>query len=406
MRSALGCVLVWSLTAAGASATTPDIALELNEVVVRVMAAARVPLPDQARTLLFAHVAMFDAINAIEAGRYSPYVVLPAPPAGASAADAALGAVCGVLLAHHAAHRAAIESECRIVASRFGVEPGSASARYGERAGHALIEARAVSGTPDPYRPATTPGVYVPTTLPVGWEARTAQPLAMRAPDQFRPGPPPALSSAVWARDYNETRRVGSRDSTARTEEQTRVARDWAVSGVTIYNPVIRQAAAVPGTLVERARVFALAYIALADSTIAVFDAKYAYNFWRPLTAIRNGDVDGNDSTERDAAWMPLVDAPMHPEYPCAHCISAAALGEILVSVLGDGALATPLTMSAPAAQPGAPKRSWMRVADFVAEPINARIWGGVHFRNSAEVGAAMGRQVGRHTLETVLVPR
>jgi hypothetical protein len=129
-----------------------------------------------------------------------------------------------------------------------------------------------------------------------------------------------------------------------------------------------------------------------ADAYIAVFDAKYTYNFWRPITAIRNGDIDGNPATSPDSNWMPLIDTPMHPEYPCAHCITAAAVATVLESEFGSGAI-DPITITSPTA-PGV-KHNWTRIQDYVTDVDNARVWAGVHYRFSTEVGEAMGRKIG-----------
>jgi hypothetical protein len=137
----------------------------------------------------------------------------------------------------------------------------------------------------------------------------------------------------------------------------------------------------------------AVAAMAMDDALIAVFDAKYAYNLWRPITAIRNGDLDGNDATERDPGWTPLIDTPLHPEYPCAHCIVSAALGAVLEAELGDAPM--PILSSTSSTAPGVVRR-WTSVEDFVQEVAVARIYDGVHFRHSTEVGSAMGRQVGK----------
>jgi hypothetical protein len=122
-----------------------------------------------------------------------------------------------------------------------------------------------------------------------------------------------------------------------------------------------------------------------------VFDAKYHYNFWRPITAIRNADIDGNNATERDGSWTPFINTPMHPEYPCAHCIVSGAIGTVLEPEIGNG---TVLSTTSPSAN-GA-KRTWMKIEDFIQEVANGRIYDGVHFRTSTEVGTAMGRQVGK----------
>jgi hypothetical protein len=146
----------------------------------------------------------------------------------------------------------------------------------------------------------------------------------------------------------------------------------------------------------------ALTYMAFNDALVAVFDAKYAYHFWRPITAVRNGDQHGNAAIKRDPGWMPLVDAPGHPEYPCAHCISSAAVVTVLQSQLGDDIPG--LTMNSPTlpgrdAQVGPPVRLSREVSD-------ARIWSGVHYRNSAEVGARMGKQVADYAVANYLQPK
>ena len=160
-----------------------------------------------------------------------------------------------------------------------------------------------------------------------------------------------------------------------------------------IYHGIIRSVAEVPGREVtQNARLFAAATQASNDALIAVFDAKYYYGFWRPVTAIRNGDIDGNDATERDPSWVPFIDTPMHPEYPCAHCIVAGAVGAVLKAEIGAGPT-PPLTTASRAA--GGVTRSWTTIDDLVQEVANARIYDGVHYRNSGEVGTAMGKQIG-----------
>ena len=176
----------------------------------------------------------------------------------------------------------------------------------------------------------------MPTVIPVvsQWPQRT--PWLMTSPAQFRPGPPPPLTSEVWARDYNEIKALGSKNSTRRTAEQTAIARFWEATMPPIYHGVVRSVATVPEREVtQNARLFAAVTQAMDDALIAVMDAKYHYNLWRPITAIRNGDIDGNDATEREPSWTPFIDTPMHPEYPCAHCIVSGAVGTVLHAEVG-----------------------------------------------------------------------
>jgi len=229
------------------------------------------------------------------------------------------------------------------------------------------------------------------------------KPWVMTSGSQFRPGPPPALTSQIWVRDYNEIKAVGGKNSTQRTPEQTAMAKFWEATAPAVYWPVARSVAAAPGRdVTANARLFAIAAMAMDDALIAVFDAKYTYNFWRPVTAIRNGDADGNDATERDPSWTPFIDTPMHPEYPCAHCIVSASLGAVLQAEIGSSAMPT-LTSTSPFA-PGAP-RSWKTVADFVQEVAAARIYDGVHYRNSSEVGSSMGKQIGELAVKSFPKP-
>ncbi len=168
----------------------------------------------------------------------------------------------------------------------------------------------------------------MPTAIPVVPQWTQRKPWLMASAAQFRPGPPPALDSAIWARDYNEVKAMGARKGSSRSAEQTDIARFWEATMPSIYHGVVRSVAERPGRdITQNARLFAAVAQGMDDALVAVFDAKYHYNFWRPITAIRNGDKDGNDATERDASWPPFIDTPMHPEYPCAHCIVSATVG-------------------------------------------------------------------------------
>ena len=265
----------------------------------------------------------------------------------------------------------------------------------GEAAAQAVLAARADDGAaaPETYRPHTTAGAYVPTATPAVTQWPQRKPWLMRNPAQFRPAGPPALTSETWARDFNEVKALGGRTSARRSTEQTDVARFWDYSAPPIYHALVRSVALQPGRSLERnARLFAAVAQAMDDALIAVFEAKYHYRFWRPVTAIRNADLDGNDATEREAGWSPLIDVPMHPEYPAAHSVLAASLGTVLAAELGSGPLPV-LTTSSPTAKGAA--RRYQSIDALVKEVGDARIWGGVHYRTATEVGARLGSQVG-----------
>ena len=210
----------------------------------------------------------------------------------------------------------------------------------------------------------------------------------MTSASQFRPGPPPALTSALWARDYNEIKALGSKSNSRRTAEQTQIASFWEATLPPIFNGIILSVADIPGReITQNARLFAATAQAADDALLAVFDAKYHYNFWRPVTAIRNGDLDGNDTTERDASWTPFIETPMHPEYPCAHCIVAAAIGTVLQAEVGAGTMPKLTTTSYLVKVPA---RNWTRsmtscrkwrtlastmACTFATQPKSAQPW-------------------------------
>jgi hypothetical protein len=223
---------------------------------------------------------------------------------------------------------------------------------------------------------------------------------ALKSGDQFRPAAPYALSSLEWAKDYNEVKRMGAKVGSARSAEQTDIARFWELTGPATYNPLARQLAdAKKLDVTDCARLFALVSMATADALIAVFDAKYTYNFWRPVTAIRNGELSANDAIERDAAWEPFIPTPMHPEYPCAHCITQAAAAGVMQSFFGD---AIPTVKLSSSTAPGV-VRSYTKLSDYVSEVIDARVYDGVHYRASGRVGADMGRKIAEYTVQNHL---
>lgn len=386
--------------------STADTVLDWNQHGVSVVLAARQLPPDGARTMAIMHVAMFNAVNAIE-HRYRSYGnELQAPPGATTAtATAAAAAAHSVLLRLFPEQREAIEkawaeSLQQLLSGDRNLDAGIA---LGEQAARHCIALRLGDGVGNinRYRPMATPGAYVPTTLPVSYDWREVKPWILDRQWQLRPEPPPALTSPTWARDYDEVKFLGARDSKVRTAEQTESAQFWTAVGVVTWNPIVRAlATAKPRSLLDNARLFALVNMAAADAFIAVFDAKYAFNFWRPITAIRNGDIDGNDATMPDPAWLPFVDTPLHPEYPCAHCISAGAIAAVLEAEFGSGRVG-PIAMTS-ATAPGVTHR-WQRIADYVTEVNNARIWGGIHYRTSTEVGERMGRAIGALAVDSAL---
>ena len=390
----------------GGEAAAADVVTDWNVAAADMTVAAGLPPPPANRTLALVQTAVYEAVNAIT----KRYPFDRATPSAASS-DASVAAA--VAAANRAMLSRLLPSQQAAIDKAYGnalaaIPDGSAKTAgiaVGEQATAAVLAWRSddAAGAPERYRPATTAGVYVPTTIPAAPQWAQRKPWVMASADQFRPGPPPALGSELWARDYNEIKAVGAKNSTTRTPAQTDIARFWEATAPTIYFPVVRSLANGPGREVtQNARLLAVTAEAIDDALIAVWDSKYFYNFWRPITAIRNGDIDGNDATERDPGWLPFIDSPMHPEYPCAHCIVSGAVGAVLAAEIGTAATPT-LSTTSPTA-PGV-VRTWPRIDDFVLEVANARVYDGVHYRNSTEVGTAMGKKIGALAAASALRP-
>jgi hypothetical protein len=357
------------------------------------------------RVMAIVQVAVFEAVNSID-GHYAPYLARIPAPKGASVDAAVAAANRATLLEIVPGEKSAIEAAYQSAIAKLPEGQARADGiAVGEKAAAAIL-ARAAKddlNAADTYQPHAAPGVYVPTVIPavLNWPRRT--PWVLARADQFRPGPPPALDSETWAWDYNEIRLLGAKNSKGRTAEQTEIARFWEETRPLVYHPVVKAVATMPGrTVAQNARLYAAATMAADDALIAVFDAKYAYNFWRPITAIRNGELSGNKAVVTEAGWTPLITTPMHPEYPCAHCVSSGAIGAVLIAELGSTP-APRLSSSSPTLDGKA--REWKSVAEFMEEVKMARIYDGVHYRTSTVVGNDLGMKVGKLVTEQFARP-
>jgi len=389
MKHPIRLLLAACVLAAAAANTRADVITDWNNKAGEIVGEAKLGTPPANRVMAIVQSAVLEAVNAA------------APRAtGRAQADAIAAAVAAtnratmtqLLPTQEASIRAAYEAALAAVADGPAKVAGIAA---GEAAAAAVLAARANDGaaTPERYKPHTTAGAYVPTASVAAWPWAQRKPWLLKSASQFRPGAPPALNSTTWVNDYNEVKAHGGKASTRRSAEQTDVARFWDYSLPPIYYGLLRGVANMPGRDTARnARLYAAVAQAMDDAMIAVFDAKYTYNFWRPVTAIRNGEIDGHDATETDATWSSFIDTPMHPEYPSAHSILASAVATVLKADIGGGPVPEISTTSLTAK--GAVRR-WTRLEDLVQEVSNARVWEGVHYRHSTEVGTAMGRQIG-----------
>jgi len=350
--------------------------------------------PNTIRTFALAHNAVYEAVNAIT-GKFPRDRVDLGPAQGASI-EAAVAAASRTVLLHEAPlldskTEAAYDKALHLLPDN---EARTRGVNLGVRAAEDVLAKHTDDlGHPEPYRPLTPAGAWVVTTFPLGVAVSQHRPWILKSNSQLRPGPPPALKSAVWPRDYNETKDYGGADSKLRTAEQTEIARFWATALPEVHTRIVSSFARGPNREITRnARMFAAVAAALNDTEIAVFEAKYFYQFWRPITAIRNGDKDDNPATERDAGWLPFIVTPIQPEYPCAHCMIASTIATLIRIENGKDPL--PALSSSSNTAPGVTRR-WTRTEDVVDEVKNARIWDGVHYRYSGEVGVRMGEQVG-----------
>jgi hypothetical protein len=350
--------------------------------------------PNTIRTMALAQQAVYEAVNAIT-GQF-PHDRVDFGPASGASVDAAIAAASRTVLLHEApALQARTEAAYQQSLGRIDDNQARTDGiSVGERAAADVLSKHVHDiGTIEPYRPLTTPGVFVPTTLPLSVAVWQYRPWFMKSAAQFRPGPPPDLKSAAWARDYNETKTLGAFASMVRTPEQTAIARFWATALPDVYSGILRSVDTAPGRDVTRnARFYAAVMAALNESEIAVFEAKYHYQFWRPITAIRNGDRDGNPATERDPGWSPMIVTPVQPEYPCGHCILSSTVATVIRLEIGSGPM--PILRATSNTAPGV-TREWTRTEDMAQEVSEARIYDGVHFRSSAEAGKRMGEQIG-----------
>ena len=404
MTRSIPVVMIAASIVVGASAQArANVITDWDEKALAVVA----PMPpyNAQRLIGMVHLAMFDAVNSIER-RYRPYLVeLKAEPT--TSKEAAAAAAAATILAT-LDPKTASDMKTALATYLASIPDGKDKlngVELGEAVAVRIFGARINDGSeePDAYRPRTTPGVYVPTSITAASMWPNMKPFAMIKGSQFRPDPPIALNSNEWAADFNELKDYGGKTSTKRSAQQTEIARFWLMTGPRAYHPLVRELVTTKGmSVVDSARFMALVTVGLNDALIAVFDAKYHYNFWRPITAIRNGDIDENPATDREATWQPIDNTPMHPEYPCAHCILSGSVAGVVKAVLGGEDIPEVAMTSTTA--PGVTHR-WTNLTAFTEEVANARIWAGFHYRFSTRVGQDMGRKIGQYVVENVMQP-
>ena len=407
-RTMAVCAACLGLAVGGTSLAAETPVERANRDAVEAVRFSNTPPPAASRWLAILHLAQFDAVNAL-GGPYRNHRDHGTPPAGASAPAAAAAAANQVL--RHAwpaftiAFDAALQAELAAMPDGDPVRDGVA---WGRAVALDLIREREFDGSQRgiDHRPSPGPGRWEPTpplfdsALLPQWAVMT--PFLLPRPDAFRPGPPPPPATDAWAAEFEEVRLLGARDSTLRTPDQTAIGRFWADGPGTVtppghWNRIARlwMAARGNGDLVETARVFAVLNLALADAAIATWDSKYAYDVWRPVTAIRAAAGDGHPATQPDAGWLPLVDTPPFPEYVSGHSTFSAAAAAVLAHVNGDDRFAFALESDGLSGV----ERAFGGFSGAADEAGLSRIYGGIHFQSANRAGRDLGRAVARHTL-------
>jgi hypothetical protein len=428
MSSGIGiersCAIGWSthrLVAAAAvllglfvtspAAHASDAVMEWNQIALAAtVTAAQGPVP-QIRTMAIVHVSVHDAVNLIS-GDYRTYLHVRCQTRGASADAAAIAAAHHALVGLFPAQASALNAARAASLSARGLSEADLGIGLGEAVAATVLSLRSSDGSSQAQFPYVAPdegapGVWVPPVstaqaLLPGWG--TVAPWVLRSGTQFRPNGPPPLRGRRYARDYNEVKEIGSLTSLTRTVEQTEIARFWLGSPSAIWNGVARRILEARSLdLSSTARVFALFYLAAADASIVCWDTKYTYNFWRPVTAIQQGDVDGNDDTMADSTWTPLFPTPPHPEYLSGHATNSSAMATILRLIFGDDP--ETLVVATSSTNPGF-ERQWKSFREGVEEVIDARVYSGIHYRTSDEVSARTGRVVARYVMSHALRSR
>ena len=367
--------------------------------------------------LAMVHAAMYDAVNAIDR-RYEPYLVEPKAKRWYSQDAAAATAAYRVLVdskppvIENLMHQAALFANAKSLydASLAAIPPGAAKdggIATGNAAADAMIAARTNDGRFGPFRfsVGTLPGVWRPVPLlfindPFAW-VRDVKPFLIDSSSQFGGPPPYPLTSRRYAQEFKEVKSLGALNSTTRTQDETDAARFWgATNAVATWSSLYRDIAQRYGrSLSDNARMFAMLYLAGADTAITVWVDKAKYSFWRPITAIQLADTDGNPLTTADPNWMPLVNTPPYPEMPSGLSSLSGASATTLQHFFGTDDLAFGITNAIGI------ERNYASFSQAEQEVINARVWAGIHFRHADEVGAAIGEQIARWQQERFLQP-
>lgn len=404
----LAAVVIQPVAPVRAAPADRDAVLYWNNIAIRaVITRGGTPAPASFVYGAYVQAAVYNAVVAIEGG-YEPYGTGASVRPDASVAAAVATAAHRILVAYFPAQTADLDTDyANFMAAIPESEAKSAGIETGNASAQGILDLRALDGLNADIgfvMPAPGAGVW---ELPAGvaplvpWMSEL-QPFMLQSPDQFRPGPPPDLTSSEWAEQYNEVLIYGRSNSQVRTSEQTTIARFWSSVPFTQYNLAYQGIANSQelGAL-DSARLMAMGNMVAADALIGCFDAKYHYLFWRPAFAIPQGDTDGNPDTLADSSFAPLLGTPAHPEYPSAHGCLTASQAEVFAEFLGTQQIKVTIPSTVATISP----RYYATANDLTREIIDARVWAGIHYRGSDEAGATLGRKVAHWTLKRYFLP-
>jgi hypothetical protein len=388
-----------------------DVVMDWNVIATGTASAAGKNPVEQSRIYAMTHASIHDALNAIDR-RNKPYVLNRRAEPGASPDAAVAAAARDVLVAQLPAQQMNLDAAYATSLGRIADGPAKTRGiSIGQAAAAAILALRSADGSsaPMPYTPGTGPGVWQPTppafppaVLP-GWGNVT--PFTLTSGAQFRPDPPRLfnLTSAAYARDYNEVKSIGELNSATRTNDQSVIAMFWYEGSPTAWNRIARVVATDRRLdLWESARLFGLLNFAMADGFIAGFDAKYVYNFWRPITAIRAGETDDNRRTAANPSWASFLVTPASPDYPSTHSVLGVAAAEVMARFFGDDTIRFTMTSGPPFA---GFTRSYTSFSQAAHENADSRVYAGIHYRTATTDGLKMGRKIGRYTFLHSLRP-
>jgi hypothetical protein len=361
--------------------------------------------------LTYVNLAMYDAVNAIDE-RYQQYGPEFHGPRNASVDAAAISAAYQTLLYYFPAQSATLQSQydSAIAAIPNGQTKASGIA-IGQIAAARIVALRTGDGrnanVPYTYPTSPVPGVWIPTPPAFAppatpWFGQMV-PFTMQSASQFRPvNGPPDLGSQQWAQEYNEVKLLGAANSSVRTAAQTDIALFWTANPVATYFGAFAQLVIDRHlNLSKSARLLAMLSVAFTDGGIGCWDAKYHFSNWRPVTAIPNGDIDGNPETEADPTWLPVAPTPPHPEFPAAHGCATGAIAETLKNFFGTPNVKFSVNSSATHTT-----RTYKNVGQLEAEAYWARIYAGFHYRHSLDEGFKLGHQVAKQLNQNFFQPR